>query len=148
MCANSAMIARYASAHLWHQRRMGRHALIAQHVSLIVVPDPRYRPRDYLKHPRTFGLTQTPQLLPTSGIEERAKSRASYGQAVRAHQIRLLMAEFQITALTLAESVELKPAKVSRILNGEIRLSVEDSARFAIHFDELRAAAEPDEDFS
>ena len=105
------------------------------------MPDPRYRPRDYLLHPKLFGLAETPALRAVAGIDELARARASFAQAKRAYQLRQLIAEFGLTQRELGAAINLKPAKVSRLLNGDVTMSVEDSSRFLNYFDGRRASS-------
>ena len=113
--------------------------------------DPRFRPRDYLVHPKTFGITDAPKPLEASSIEERARAGAAVYQSRLARQVRVLMAEHDVTQVEFSAAIEMKAARLSRLLNGTAILRVEDIYRFQCFFNDrsVGAFAEPEAyDFS
>lgn len=96
--------------------------------------DPLYRPRDYLMYPRLFGMADDPEMARTVSMIERARSKASWVQAGHAYRTRVLIAKHGVTRKLVAAEVEMSYQRLSRLLNGEIVMRLEDAARLQLYF--------------
>lgn len=99
------------------------------------MPDPSYRPRDYLVFPRKFGLVDEPELREQTSFEDQARSRAAAWQCRHASTVRRLLIERDVTRKRLAEVTGIRYQRLTRLLTGEVVMRVEDLMRLRLFFE-------------
>ena len=106
------------------------------------MPDPRYRPRDYLAFPSDFGRYERVPMDRRTDFEERVRSRASLVQSKHSYTARRYASRHNLSQKQLAAALGMNYQRLSRLLNGEIVMRIDDVARFKVFFDDL----EPSDD--